>query len=72
MKNQMAVELFSEYKVKLNLAIDIYARTSGAAIGGPLAKSAERYGLLAEAWALIATRLSGNKVNYLEQWRNRK
>jgi len=53
-------------------AAQVYSDLSTAFPLGSFPKHASRvwqYGMLAEMWGLIATKLCGRKVDYIERWR---
>lgn len=70
--NQMAKDLFFEYKRTADHKLDSYnqLRTAFPLNRFPQhAKALWRLAVLAEAWGSIATILGGNKVRYLTDWR---
>lgn len=70
-QSQKAEKIFSQYRQRVESSLAFYNKLQTATPGFPyptLARKIWREGMLAEIWATIATRLSGNKVNYLENW----
>ena len=72
MKNLRAAEIFESYKIKANITFDLIARQPDHTANKHTVLSFERYSLLAEYWGELATKLSGGKINYLENWREGK
>lgn len=72
MKNQMAKDIFQEYREKTDSELDAFNRLKTAFpfnSFAPLAAQGWRDGMLAVMWGTIATQLSGGRVKYLENWR---
>jgi len=72
MKNQMAKNIFLEYKKITEIEIVAYNNLKALYPLSDFPRSAKRvwkYGVLAELWGHIATKLNGGKVNYIDKWR---
>lgn len=72
MKNHKASELFEEYKGKTIISCELYNKKvemNPENSYGAIAAGIWRYGILAEIWGTIATKLSGGKINFMENWR---
>lgn len=75
MEIQTAESLFHEYKVRTERNVRVYnnLKTFHPYESFPkLARHIWQMGILAEMWGTIASRLSGNKRNYLADWREGK
>lgn len=69
--NTFARMIFWEYKLKTEATVNTYNLAKAAFPFGSfsrLEKTIWRYGVLAEAWGIIATKLSYPKVDYLGKW----
>jgi len=75
MYNQTAEQLFNEYRNHTENLLRVITRIKDERPNGrcpATAASFWRAGMLAEIWGTVATTVSQNKVNYLEQWRTGK
>lgn len=71
-KNQLAKDLFQEYKLRTENKAETYNRLKTAFPLNSFPKHAAmvwQLGVLAEAWGSIATVLSGGKIDYIQDWR---
>lgn len=69
--NLFAREIFQTYRRKAGKDADVYVfmRTQMPHLDFPkYKKMLWRHGLLAEIWGIIATKLSGDKIDYLRSW----
>lgn len=69
-KNQLAKELFQEYKIRTNNQLHQYThlKTSFPLSNFPIhAKRAWKSVMLEVIWGTIATKLSGGKIDYLRE-----
>jgi hypothetical protein len=73
--SQSAESLFLEYRALADnytqILSDLLTRTPTGAFP-KVAAQVWRFGMLAEAWGKIATKLCGGKVDYIENWRTGK
>lgn len=75
MANQLAKDLFREYRAETEEALAFFNRLKTVSPFGNfpvLAAKGWRVGMLAVIWGTIATELSGRRVRYLENWRTGK
>jgi len=72
MNPQFAASIHTEYRMKAENEAETYNRLKTAYPFNAFPKAAARlwrYAVLAEAWGAIATKLSGDKKDYLNDWR---
>jgi hypothetical protein len=70
--NQKASLIFREYKRKTENEIGLYnnLKTIFPYVDFPKhARRVWRVAILAEIWGIMATKLSGGTINYLDEWR---
>ncbi len=75
LNNQKSKKIFETYKWRLEKALTFYSKlqTHTPGYNYPLlAKKIWREGVLAEFWGRIATSLSSDGIDYLDNWRNGK
>ena len=71
-QDQTAANLHLEYRLATDNATQVYSDLRTISPFRSFPKHAARlwrFGMLAEMWGIIATELSGRKVDYLERWR---
>lgn len=70
--NQSAKELFQEYRHRMESEVERYnqLKTRFPLVAfKKTAASIWRLGMLAQAWAEVATALSGGKIDFMNKWR---
>lgn len=73
MADQLAKQIFQEYKVRVEAAVEKYNFLKMKFPQSQFPAQARligKFSALAETWGIIATKLGGNKINYIKQWRN--
>lgn len=74
-QNIKAEKIFSLYRSQVEKSVFFYNRLQTKTPGVPypiLARKIWREGILVEIWGVIATRLSGHRINYLQNWKEGK
>lgn len=70
--NQTAVRIFTQYRNRVEASVAFYNKLKNATPEFPYPRLTEKIwkeGILTEIWAIIATRLNRQNVNYLAKWR---